>query len=81
MSAVSQPTNGIQLTIHSTGHGTCSLTGHDCEGVTVTFADGTVNERFLSFKSLARLVALKFAPVPGKGKSAGNRPDNREVKS
>ena len=80
VSTDSQSTIGVQLTIHSIGRGTCSLSNHDCEGITVSFADGTVTERFLSFKSLARLIALKFAPVPAKGRLSGNRPDSREVK-
>ena len=81
MSTDSQSTIGVQLTIHSIGRGTCSLTNHDSEGITVTFADGTVTESFLSFKSLARLISLKFGPVPAKGKSSSSRPDSREVKS
>ena len=30
----------IKVTIHSSGEGVCSLTGKECDGITVTFDDG-----------------------------------------
>ena len=71
---------GIQLTIHSAGRGNCSLTGRDCEGITVTFEDGTLSERFLSFKSLARLIALKLGPAPTKSRTPAGRQDGSTTK-
>ncbi len=38
----------VKLTIHTTGTGTCSLTGKEGDGLTVTFDDGTLAESFLS---------------------------------
>jgi len=50
----------IKVTIHSTGSGTCSLTGKEStDGITVTFEDGTVKEAFLGWKSFRQLLALK----------------------
>ena len=49
----------IKVTIHGSGTGTCSLTGKDSDGLTVTFEDGTVKEVFLSWKSFRQLLALK----------------------
>lgn len=49
----------IELTIHGTGTGTCSLTGKEGEGVTVTFKDGTTKEAFLTTKAFLQLVRLK----------------------
>jgi hypothetical protein len=58
----------IKVMIHSTGTGTCSLTGkEDQDGLTVTFEDGTVKDAFLSFKSFKQLLSLKTAqsrPAP-----------------
>ena len=54
--------NSIELTIHGTGNGTCSLTGKECEGVTVTFKDGTTKEAFLSTKAFMQLVRMKSGP-------------------
>lgn len=51
--------NSIELTIHGTGTGTCSLTGKEGEGVTVTFKDGTTKEAFLSTKAFMQLVRMK----------------------
>jgi hypothetical protein len=51
--------NPIELTIHGTGTGTCSLTGKDGEGVTVTFKDGTTREAFLTTKAFVQLLRMK----------------------
>jgi hypothetical protein len=59
--------NPIELTIHGTGTGTCSLTGKEGEGLTVTFKDGTTKEAFLSTKAFMQLVRMKAggeAPRP-----------------
>ena len=65
----------IELTIHSAGTGSCSLTGKEGEGMTVTFKDGTVKEAFLSQRAFMQLVRMKAGttekparssvPVPG----------------
>src|SRR5262245_52951499 len=58
----------IDITIHGTGTGQCSLSGKDCEGLTVSFKDGTLTESFLSQKSLMQLIKMK-AGKNGKTKS------------
>ena len=50
----------IDLTIHGTGVGQCTLTGKEGEGVTVTFKDGTVNNCFLSHKAFLQLLKMKL---------------------
>jgi hypothetical protein len=68
----------INVMIHSTGTGTCSLTGkEDQDGLTVTFDDGTVKEAFLSFKSFKQLLSLKTQ----QGKSAVRPPVAQAVPS
>lgn len=57
----------IEVLIHDTGSGTCSLTGKEGEGLRVTFRDGTVTEAFLSHKAFMQLVRMK-AGAPGKPK-------------
>lgn len=57
----------IELTIHGAGAGTCSLTGREGEGMTVTFKDGTVKEAFLSQRAFMQLVRMKAG--------AADRPD------
>lgn len=47
------------VTIESTGKGKCSLSGKECDGVRVTFADGSLRNVFLSWRSLQQLVKLK----------------------
>jgi hypothetical protein len=60
----------IDLTIHGTGNGLCSLTGKEGEGLTVTFKDGTVKEAFLSTRAFMQLIRMKAGtteksrPVP-----------------
>lgn len=49
----------IDMTIHSTGTGTCSLSGKEGPGLTVTFKDGTVSNAFLSWKAFQQLVGMK----------------------
>lgn len=67
----------VQVTVHSTGSGTDSLTGkEDSDGLTVTFADGTVVQQFLSWKSFRQLLGLKAGkavkPVVPVAAPAGN---------
>jgi hypothetical protein len=52
----------LEITIHSVGQGTCSLTGKETDGITVTFKDGTTTESFLSYKGFAQLVQFKLKP-------------------
>lgn len=49
----------IKVTIHGSGSGSCSLTGKNGEGLTVTFEDGTVKESFLSWRAFRQLLGLK----------------------
>jgi hypothetical protein len=52
--------NVIKLTIHSTGSGTCLLTGKEsADGLVVTFDDQTVKESFLSWRAFRQLLGLK----------------------
>jgi hypothetical protein len=51
--------SAFKLTIHSTGIGTCPLSGREGDGLTVTFEDGTVKETFLSWKGFRQLLGLK----------------------
>lgn len=45
--------------IIKTGKGKCSLSGKDCEGVYVSFKDGTLTNVFLSWNALKQLVRLR----------------------
>jgi hypothetical protein len=57
----------VKLTIHSTGKGNCSLTGkEDCDGLTLSFEDGTVQEAFLSWRGFRQLLGLTAGPKPAK---------------
>lgn len=49
----------FKLTIHSTGIGSCALTGKETDGLTVTFEDGTIKDAFLSWKAFRQLLNLK----------------------
>src|SRR5205823_3815116 len=50
----------VKITVHSTGSGTCSLTGkEDTDGLNVSFEDATVREAFLSWKAFRQLLGLK----------------------
>jgi hypothetical protein len=49
----------VKLTIHDAGSGTCSLTGKESDGLTVTFEDGTVRESHLSWKAFRQLLGMK----------------------
>jgi hypothetical protein len=51
----------IDVTIHGVGKGPCSLSGKECEGLVVTFKDGTLKEGLLSHKAFLQLVKMKFA--------------------
>ena len=62
--------NPIELTIHGTGTGTCSLTGKEGEGVTVTFKDGTTKEAFLSTRAFMQLVRMKAGVTEKPARSA-----------
>lgn len=64
----------IDLTIHGAGTGTCSLTGKEGEGLTVTFKDGTVGNAFLSVKAFVQLVRLKTGQKPGAPKPPAASP-------
>ena len=57
----------VKLTIHSTGNGTCSLTGkEDCDGLTLSFEDGSVQEAFLSWRGFRQLLGLTAGQKPPK---------------
>lgn len=58
----------IEVLIHDMGSGTCSLTGKEGEGLTVTFKDGTVKDAFLSQRAFFQLVRMK-AGTPEKPRS------------
>jgi hypothetical protein len=49
----------IEVTIHGTGTGPCSLSGKEGPGLTVTFKDGTVTNAFLSWKAFQQLLGMK----------------------
>lgn len=50
----------VKLTIHSTGAGTCLLTGKEsADGLVVSFEDGTVKESHLSWRAFRQLLGLK----------------------
>lgn len=49
----------FKITIHSTGIGSCALTGKEADGLTVTFDDGTIKDAFLSWKAFRQLLNLK----------------------
>lgn len=51
----------IDITIHGTGTGQCSLSGKEGEGLVVSFKDGTLREGFLSHKAFLQLVKMKFS--------------------
>ncbi len=68
----------IRVIILGVGTGTCSLAGKECDGLTVTFDDGTVKEAFLGWKSFRQLLALKSSqtakPADPKTTAPGNGP-------
>ena len=61
----------FKLTIHSTGIGSCALTGKVTDGLSVTFEDGTIKDAFLSWKAFRQLLNLKT----GQANSAGAKPN------
>lgn len=70
--------SAIELTIHGTGTGTCSLTGKEGEGLTVSFKDGTVTKAFLSTKAFMQLIRMKGGPVPNGQRAPEEAPANGE---
>ena len=50
----------LEVTIHGVGVGTCSLTGKECDGLTVSFSDGTLEGGFLSQKAFMQLINMKL---------------------
>jgi hypothetical protein len=55
----------VKLTITGTGTGTCSLSGKEsCDGLTVTFEDGTTNNQFLGWKAFQQILRLKAGVTP-----------------
>ncbi len=50
----------LKLTIHSTGEGKCGLTNKECDGLTVTFDDGTCREGFLSWRAFKQICSMKL---------------------
>jgi hypothetical protein len=69
----------LKITIHSTGPGTCSLTGkNESDGITVSFEDGTIQQAFLSWKGFRQLLSLKAKRTVGADpKVAGKLPDSK----
>ena len=63
----------IDITIHGTGVGQCTLSGKEGEGLVVTFKDGTLREGFLSHRAFQQLIKMKFAQA-GKPAIAGSAP-------
>lgn len=60
----------FKLTIHSTGIGSCALTGKETDGLTITFEDETIKNAFLSWKAFRQLLNLKT----GQANLAGAKP-------
>ena len=57
----------VKLTIHSVGKGNCCLTGkEDCDGLSLSFEDGTVSEAFLSGRVFRQLLGLTAGQKPAK---------------
>lgn len=55
----------VKLTIHSVGKGNCCLTGkEDCDGLSLSFEDGTVREAFLSWRGFRQLLGLTVGQNP-----------------
>ena len=69
----------LKIAIHSTGSGTCSLTGkNETDGITVSFEDGTVQQAFLGWKGFRQLLSLKAKRTPGTDpKVVGKTPDTK----
>ena len=51
--------NPLKIMVHGTGMGPCALTGKECDGLTVSFEDGTVTNAHLSWKAFEQLLAMK----------------------
>lgn len=57
----------VKLTIHSVGKGNCCLTGkEDCDGLSLSFEDGTVQEAFLSWRGFRQLLGLTAGQKPSR---------------
>lgn len=57
----------LEVTIHAVGVGTCSLTNKECDGLTVSFGDGTLDGGFLSQKAFMQLIHMKLrTPATGR---------------
>jgi hypothetical protein len=64
----------VNVTIHGVGQGMCSMSGHEEQGLTVSFEDSTVVRQFLSWESFYRLLRVKQgAPgfMEGMGRTGG----------
>lgn len=46
--------------IHSIGNGTCAFSNKTGDGATVTFGNGLIKEKFLTWSSLRKLAGLQF---------------------
>lgn len=64
----------IELTIHGTGIGQCTLTGKEGEGLTVSFKDGTVSNCFLSHKAFQQLLKMKLGQAGKPTSTTGTTP-------
>ena len=53
----------FKIIIHSTGIGSCALTGKEADGLTLTFEDGTIKDAFLSWKAFRQLLNLKTGQI------------------
>jgi hypothetical protein len=72
----------IKLTVHATGSGVCSLTEKECDGLTVSFDDGTVKESFLSWRAFRQLLGMKAGqqkPMPRPTPAASIAPSANAV--
>lgn len=49
----------IGLKVHGLGRGVCPISGHEEDGVTVSFEDGTIVQTFVAWEGLERLLRLK----------------------
>ena len=46
--------------IHNIGNGTCAFSNKTGDGATVTFGNGLIKEKFLTWSSLRKLAGLQF---------------------
>lgn len=64
----------LNVTIHQSGSGLCSLTNKEGDGLTVTFEDGTVKNQFLTYKAFRQLLAMKLTPAKPEAKAEPKAP-------